>query len=479
MYYTGTTTRSKDAMNAVMITRALLRSWWVLASVAALGAGSAALLSAVTAPTYSASTSYYVSVAGQETTSTGDIAQGSAAAQQKIKSYMELASSPRVLAPVIADLGLSHTPAALASHVTATVGTGTVIITISVQDTGAARSAEIAEAVGKTLATVVSEIEPKASDGAPSVRLEEVTPAVAPTTPISPRTPMNIALGLVGGAGLGAALALLRAALDTRVRSVADVADLDIALVGDIGFDPDAARRPLIVRDDANSPRTEAFRTLRTNIQFLRVEGPRSIAVTSARPSEGKTTTTANLAIALSQGGLRTIVVDADLRRPNLANVMNVEGAVGLTDLLIGRAELDDVIQEWGTDGLSVLPAGTIPPNPSELIGSEAMERALEELTRRFDVVLIDTPPVLAVTDATLISTLVPTTLLVSAANQTKRSDVRLAVEALERVGRRASGIVLTKSKHKTTGYGYYRADSDNPTSTTADARTRTRSEHR
>ncbi|MFB9649768.1 polysaccharide biosynthesis tyrosine autokinase [Curtobacterium pusillum] len=455
------------------ITHALLRGWWILAACTALGGTAAALVTSTTAPTYRATTSYYVSVAGQDTASAVDIAQGSAAAQQKIKSYTELASAPRVLQTVITDLDLDVTPAELARQVTATVRTGTVIISIAVTESDAAKSAKIAESVGTTLAAVVSQIEPASVDGAPSVKLEEVTPAVTPQTPIGPKTIMNIVLGIGGGAAVGTALALLRAALDTRIRTTTDVADLGIALVGDIAFDAEADRRPLIVRDEANSPRTEAFRSLRTNIQFLRTGGPRSIAVTSARPSEGKTTTTANLAIALSQSGMRTIVIDADLRRPNLAKTMGIEGAVGLTDLLVGRAELDDVLQPWGTDSLTILPAGTIPPNPSELIGSEAMEHVLEELTARFDVVLIDTPPLLAVTDATLISTLVSTTLLVSAANQTKRSELRLAVDALERVGQHADGLVLTKTKHKISGYGYYRSEYTNsPTGTagTADA---------
>ncbi|PCN46383.1 chromosome partitioning protein [Curtobacterium sp. 'Ferrero'] len=446
-------------MNALTIARSLLRSWWMLATCAVLGVGVAALGSAATTPTYRASTSYYVSVAGQDAASAGEIAQGSTAAQQKIKSYVELASSPRVLTPVIEHLRLDSTPAELGRHVTASVGTGTVIISISVTDPDPRHAARLAEAVGQTLASVVSQIEPEVSPNTPSVRLEEVTPATTPSSPIGPKTTANVALGFVAGLALGAALALVRAALDTRVRTAADLADLDLALLGDIAFDAEAGARPLIVRDDARSARSEAFRALRTNVQFLRSGGSRTIAVTSARPSEGKTTTTANLAIAMSQSGLRVAVVDADLRRPNLATVMGIEGATGLSDLLIGRAELEDVLQPWGDDDMHVLPAGTIPPNPSELLGSEAMERVLEVLTDRFDVVLVDTPPVLAVTDASLVSTLVSTTLLVSAAGQTKRAEVRLATEALDRVGRRASGLVLTKTKHTKRQGGYYRSE--------------------
>lgn len=446
-------------MNALTIARALLRSWWILAVCAVLGAGVAAAGSMSTTPTYRASTSYYVSVAGQDSATAGEIAQGSTAAQQKIKSYVELASSPRVLAPVIEQLHLETTPVELGRRVTASVGTGTVIISISVTSPDAENAAAVAEAVGKTLASVVSDIEPEISAGTPSVRLEEVTPATVPTSPIGPKTTANTALGLALGLVAGAALAVLRSALDTRVRTASDLEDLDLPLLGDIAFDAEAGARPLIVRDVASSARSEAFRALRTNVQFLQSGGPRTLAVTSARPSEGKTTTTANLAIAMSQSRLRVAVVDADLRRPNLANVMAVEGAAGLSDLLVGRVELEDVLQPWGGDDLHVLPAGTIPPNPSELLGSEAMERVIDALTARFDVVLLDTPPVLAVTDASIISTLVSTTLLVSAAGQTKRAEVRLATEALDRVGQRASGLVLTKTKHTKRQGAYYRSE--------------------
>lgn len=442
-------------MPALAVARVLLTGWWIVLGTGALGAGAALLVTNATPPTYESSTSYYVSVAGAGASSAGEIAQGSTAAQQKIASYTELASSPRVLRSVIADLGMRTTTAALAHRVTASVRSGTVIISVAVRGADPVETRDVARAVGASLARVVSEIEPAAGDGTPSVRLEPVTPASVPITPVAPRRTADVAAGALAGLVAGAVLALLRAVVDTRIRSSADLED-DVPVVGDIAHDPEAARRPLIVREDTSSTRSEAFRSLRTNIQFLRTSGAPTIAVTSSRPAEGKTTTAANLAIVLSTGGLRTVVVDADLRRPSVADTMEIEGAVGLTDVLVARAELDDVLQPWGHDGLVVLPAGTVPPNPSELIGSEAMGCVLTELASRFDVVLVDTPPVLAVTDATIVSTLVSTTLLVTAANQTRRSDVRLAVEALARVGERPDGIVLTKTKQRATSrYGY------------------------
>ncbi|MFJ3028155.1 polysaccharide biosynthesis tyrosine autokinase [Curtobacterium sp. NPDC087080] len=435
-------------MNPLLLVRALVSGWWIVAGATALGVVGAVGWTAITPPTYEATTSYYVSVAGQAETSAGEIAQGSTAAQQKIKSYVELASSPRVLAPVVRELGLAESPSALGARVRATGGTGTVILSIAVDDRDAARAAEIAARVGATLSAVVSQIEPETADGRPSVKLEEVTPAAEPTAPKSPRVGSNLAAGAFVGLLVGAGLALLAASLDTRIRRPQDL-QTGTPLVGEISFDADNASRPLIHRDDVNSERAEAYRSLRTNIQFLGsgLREGRTIAVTSARPSEGKTTTTANLGIALSKSGLETLIVDADLRRPRVASLLGLEDAVGLTDVLVGRAELDDVVQDWGVERLAVLPAGTIPPNPSELVASEAMRQVLLQVRSSYDVVLVDTPPVLAVTDAALVSTVTDTTLLVVAAGQTRQSDVRSAVDALARVGQRPDGIVLSKVK--------------------------------
>ena len=148
-------------------------------------------------------------------------------------------------------------------------------------------------------------------------------------------------------------------------------------------------QNPLIVQADPRSPRSESFRTLRTNLQFLDIEGKaRTFVVTSSIQSEGKSTTVANLAITLENAGYRVIVIDADLRRPKLATYMGLEGAVGLTDVLIGRAKVGDVMHPWGQRTLYVLPAGKIPPNPSELLGSTQMATLLEVLERDFDVEL-------------------------------------------------------------------------------------------
>jgi succinoglycan biosynthesis transport protein ExoP len=288
-------------------------------------------------------------------------------------------------------------------------------------------------------------------------------PATIPKQPISPNLKLDIALGALVGLALGAGIAVLTEVFDTRIRSERDIEAIIAApIIGGISFDPEAVRRPLIVQDDPHSARAESFRSLRTNLQFLEVDGgPRTFIVSSSIPHEGKTTTTANLAIVLADSHASVVIVDADLRRPKLADYMGLEGAVGLSDVVIGRANLADVLQPWGDQGLYVLPAGTIPPNPSELLGSAAMARVLKDLESQFDVVLLDLPPLLPVTDAALMSKMARGVLLVVAAGRTHRGEFAGAVGVLENVGAHVAGVIMTMlptkgpDAHRYGGYGY------------------------
>ena len=254
-------------------------------------------------------------------------------------------------------------------------------------------------------------------------------------------------LGLVVGLGLAA----LRSALDTRIANPKDLAHLtDVPTLGAILDDPRADKHALVVHSNPRSPRSESFRSLRTNLQFVNVDGnPRSFVVTSSAPNEGKTTVSTNLAISLAQTGASVVLVDADLRKPSVAKVMGVDGSIGLSSVLAGLVELEDVLTPWVGGGLHVVPAGRIPPNPSELLGSVEMANLLSRLTDRFDHVIIDTPPVLAVTDAALLSRLAGGTILVAAVGLARRNDVVAALDALDGIARRLSGIVVTRAPSK------------------------------
>lgn len=448
-------------MRVTDIFRALLAGWYLLLIGLVVGGGAGIAISASATPTYVSSTKLFVAVRGQADTTAMEIASGSNAAQQKIKTYTSLVTTPRVLDPVVRDFGPPLTLESLTAEVSASSPTASTIMSVTVSDVDPRRAAELADAVTESLRSVVTtELEPEFAPGVPSVTMEVVEPAAASSSPATPHTTANVALGLVLGLAAGALGALLRTVLDTKVRGQDDLADEhDLAVVGDIPFDPEVRRRPVVVGDGGGSINAEAFRMLRTNIRFLASgASARTFAVTSAGPGEGKTTTTANLAVALAETGLRVVIVDADMRRPNLAKVLGIEGAVGLSDVLIGRVELDDVLQPWGSDALGVLPAGDVPPNPSELLGSVAMRALLDDLGSRYDVVLIDTPPLLSVTDAVLLSEMVTSMLLVVASGRTQRTHVKKALERLDAVGETPRAAVLSMSprRRSDTRYHYY-----------------------
>ncbi len=202
-----------------------------------------------------------------------------------------------------------------------------------------------------------------------------VQPAAVPTTPSSTGLPITLALGLLAGLAVGVGGALARNALDISVKSPDQLREIaDAPNLGNIAYDAQVTKRPLTVHEDAQSPRAEAFRQLRTNLRFVDVDNPRKvILVTSSLPGEGKTTTVVNLAIALAQAETRVLVIEADLRRPKVADLLGLERNVGLTSVLSGRIHVGQGIQRWGGGFFDVLTSGPLPPNPSELLGSRHM----------------------------------------------------------------------------------------------------------
>lgn len=214
----------------------------------------------------------------------------------------------------------------------------------------------------------------------------------------------------------------------------------------------------VVTHRDPGAIPSEAFRVLRTNLQFLGLDAPlKSIMVTSASPGEGKTTTIANLAVAFAQAGMRVCLVDADLRRPMVAKLFGVENWVGLTTALIGQNSVDEVIRESVVDGLSILTSGPIPPNPAELLNSARMGGLLAQLQERFDMVLIDTPPVLAVADAAVLAPRTGGVLMVVRSGGVARQQAARAKASLEAVKARVLGVVLEAvSPEGREGYYYY-----------------------
>lgn len=421
----------------------LWRSWIVVVISTLVGLLVAAGYSLLVRPAYTAQTQLFVAI--QNTGSVAELQQGNTFTQARVQSYVETAKTPVVLQPVIDSLGLEQTPAQLAQSVSANADLNTVLITISAVDASPVQAAAIAQAVADSLISAVGELESPSSGGTSPIKLSVVTPAIAPAEPSSPNTPINLAVGLLVGLAGGIALAVLRSSLDTKIRGEMDVAKATMApFLGGIAFDNDATKKPLLTQAGHQSPRAESFRQIRTNLQFANVDGAsKTILVTSSLPGEGKSTTATNMAIAMAQSGQRVALVDADLRRPMVASYLGLEGSAGLTTALIGKAKAWDLLQPWGNDDLYVLTSGQIPPNPSELLGSEAMSELIRLLEDSFDAVVIDAPPLIPVTDATVLAQKVAGVVLVVGSGKVHTQDLEKALSALGLVKANVLGVVV------------------------------------
>lgn len=218
------------------------------------------------------------------------------------------------------------------------------------------------------------------------------------------------------------------------------------------------ARRRLIAHTNPKLPVAEQYRTIRSNIQFSSIEQKdiRSLVMTSSGPSEGKSTTAANLAIVYAQQGKRVLLVDADLRKPTAHFSFRLENHSGFTNVLTRKATLVDVVNQTDIPNLSILTSGPIPPNPSELLASTNMDLVLEEMYKHFDFILFDTPPTLAVTDAQILSNKVEATVLVISSGKTERESAKKAKELLLSAKARLLGVILNNRKLEDGGQYYY-----------------------
>lgn len=437
----------------------------MVVACALIGLFCAGAASFLTKPNYISETKLFVAL--QNSASVSELQQGNVFTQARVQSYVETVGTPSVLQPVIDSLSLDTTPDSLSQKITANSDANTVLISISVSDESPVQAAAIAQAVASSLVRTVDELERPSRGSTSPVKLSIVTPAIAPTTPSSPNTRLNLTLGFLIGTASGVVAAVLRSILDTRVRGEADLRrTTDVPLLGGISFDADATKKPLITQTAPQSPRAESFRQLRTNLQFAHVShDSKTVLMTSTLPGEGKSTTATNLAIALAQSGQTVALVDADLRRPMIAEYLGLERNAGLTTALLGKAHIDDLLQPWGSDNLYVLASGQVPPNPSELLGSEKMKQLITQLEHAFDAVIIDAPPLLPVTDAAVLAQQVGGVVLVVGAQKVRTPDLEKSLASLEMVNADILGVVLNRLPSKgpdAYAYSYYSYESKN-----------------
>ena len=298
---------------------------------------------------------------------------------------------------MIASLELDVRPSELARHVHASAPLDTVIVDITVSDTSPEQSARIANEVAESLSRVVEDVAPKDSEGRSTVRATTVAMAEVPSFAVSPDAPLDLVIGLLVGLLVGLGGAYARELTDNRVRDAEVIAEITAApILGSIGARIDH-RHPVVVESDPHSTHAEAFRQLRTNLQFLAVAGEQGetgrhgvqvVVVTSSLAAEGKTTLAANLAVAMAENSARVLLVDTDLRRPAVARLLGLEGGAGLSSVLLGRVSVSDVVQEWGLPGLHIL-RGPSHPTRANCSALPAWARMLQELRAQYDYVVL------------------------------------------------------------------------------------------
>ncbi|MCK5032575.1 MAG: polysaccharide biosynthesis tyrosine autokinase [Calditrichia bacterium] len=320
--------------------------------------------------------------------------------------------------------------------------------------------------------------ETKIQEAGQSKNVSILDEAIAPLFPVKPNKKLNLLLGALIGLGLGVAITFLKEYFDDSLKSPEEIEKLGFNLLAAIPkievdevekkaqkkwelTDSGDARQiesRLITHFDPRSPVSEAYRTLRTNLQFSKIESSiKSILVTSSGPKEGKSTSIANLAITLAQMGSKVVLVDTDLRRPVIHSIFGHKKEEGLTNYMMDQIPIEKVIKGTIIDNLKIITSGVLPPNPSELLGSKKMEDLIAYLKENFDLILFDSPPVIAVTDAAVLSTKVDCVFLVVSSGQTNKDAIARATTLLENVKARVLGVVLNNVDYDNNyGSSYY-----------------------
>lgn len=428
------------------------RSWRLIVVCILVGLAVAGLYAFFAPKVYVSTSAGFVIVADGSAT---NAVTGQSSAISRANAYLPLISSSPVYSKIQADPQVNPGGGPLDGRLSASVADGSTLIEVTASASSPEAAAALANGALQALADVITDIETEASPTkVPGIKVIPLENAVAPSRPASPNVPLVIAIGAIAGLALGYLLAFLRRALDIRVRT-ADALN-ELVGVGVLGRIPKLSKRD---RDDSAStdPRAaESFRALRTGLRFSSVDDEvSSIMVTSANQGEGKTTISVAVAQVFAESGRKTILVDADLRRPGVSKALGIDGSIGLSEVLSHQVPLADAIRATGSSGLLVLPAGRTPPNPSEMLGSAALKSLIAELSRDYFVV-VDVPPLLPVTDASLVSTVVDGVVFVAASGKTRRPEVTASKRLLDQVHARVLGTVLNMVTARDGDVGYY-----------------------
>jgi polysaccharide biosynthesis transport protein len=421
--------------------------WLLIVLAGLLGVASALAVAAVMVPKYTATADVFVTVTSGQ--SAGDLAQGATFAQEQARNFAAVVPREKVLGPVISELGLTTTLDDLVKQIDVEVPLNTSVISIKATDPSPQRSAQIANTVAKYLKQAVTDLSPTVSGtkGAP-VRAEVIGEAKAPIKTSSPIIPLFAVIGGLAGLVLAIGYLVVVELLVAKVDSTEQIeAATGSTVLASVPRDRTIARHPIAVTARPLSLRAENIRQARTALKFLPGETNQTFVITSSVSGEGKSSTAANIAAAFAAEGLSTCLVEADLRRPRLEGLLDLTGGTGLSDIAVGHSKIEDTLQPWGPDNLQVILAGTVPPNASELLGSSRGEESLRSIAERFEVTIIDTPPLTAVTDAAIIGRMFGGVVLIVGAGKVRTSELNQAMSALAVADVPVRGTVMNLAK--------------------------------
>ena len=442
--------------------RLLIRHLLLISLATLLGISASAAVTIFTPKSYTAQAQLFVSIP-PAAIDIGLLATGGNFTQQRVKTYANVINGPDTLKPVIEALELDVEWSELAKKVKGSAPLDTSLINLTVSEGDPVLAAALANAIGKQFESTAALLEVEDALGSSPVKVTLAKYAVVPESPSSPKILLNLLLGLILGFGLGVGIGILRQIFDDTVKNEDQLDEL--ALLGAVGFDPEAENKPLISEISAFSTRSEAFRQLRTNIEFLRADNPpQVISIASPLPGEGKTTTALNLGIAFAQSGYKVLCLECDLRRPSTSEYIKYNAdQSGVTEILSGKIplksqkSLNSLVKYDESTGIHFLTSGKQAPNPAELLDSPTFEKLIRMLRKEFDYILIDSPPLLPVTDGGLIAQQADGVLLVVKAGSTKVDQFRGGRDLLSKVNASVLGVLLNMIPLNRNGesYGY------------------------
>jgi succinoglycan biosynthesis transport protein ExoP len=421
----------------------------------------AAIVTVSTTPLFTATAQVFVSTPATALDITG-LAQGSSFSQQRVKSYAKIINSPLTLEPVIEKLKIDDTFTEIAQRLKATVPLDTVLIDISYQDEDPLKAANIVNEIGLQFSNTASNIE--FGDTSQGIKVTLVGYATPPTQPSSPKLRLNFGIGILLGGLVGLAFRLLIALFDSSVKNERQLNGE--RLLSTIVFDKIAVSKPLVSEISKYSPRTESFRQLRTNIIHAKKEDSdrnQVLLLTSSVPGEGKTTSSINLSYILAEADYKVLLIEADMRRPTASRYLKADiSEFGLSDYLqskhvgISNQTINKYTQKKTTDLFDTIVSGKLPVNPAELLGNGRLEPFLVKCREIYDFIVIDSPPLLPVTDAAIIAPMADEVLLFLKAGSTKENQFQASVTALQSVSASLLGVVFNMIPIGTRDYMNY-----------------------